>query len=195
MNKNKTVGYIGLAAFALLAFLISAGLQLPAHRLSSIGYWLSLADLSSAICHLPFLSLGGLALASAPLAFTEEQMKEFTSLLDDLKGGWTRVKELPDLLKRVEDENADLKLELSTLHSKCSQLAKAHLTGVTGNGVRWLNGVPFVSDDCARALASLYILAGEQQGNLKELIQDTSRRERLVAVSSDFLGLQTRTAL
>ena len=119
---------------------------------------------------------------------TDDQLREFTSLLDEVKGGWSRVKELPDLLKRVEDENADLKLELG-------KLKKSQITGVTGTGVRWLNGVPFVSDDCARALASLYIIAGEQQGKLQELIQDTSRRDRLVAASSELLGLQTRAAL
>ena len=123
-----------------------------------------------------------------PTPLTESQLTEFQSLLTDVKGGWNRIRELPDLLKRVEDENAALKLDIN-------KLKKSHLSGVTQNGVRWLNGIPFVSDDCARALASLYIIAGEQQGKLKELVQDASRRDHLIGVSSDFLGLQTRTAL
>jgi HK97 family phage major capsid protein len=164
--KTKILPLIGLAALALLAVVATFNLQLSTFNLLT----------------------SGLALATLPLAMTEEQLREGATLLDDLKGGWKRVKELPDLLKRVEDENAELKLEVG-------RLKKANLTGASSSGVRWLNGVPFVSDECARALASLYIIAGEQQGKLKEIVQDSSRRERLISVSSDFLGLQTRAAL
>src|SRR2546422_9687126 len=55
-------------------------------------------------------AMAGLALATAPVALTPEQLEEFNSILSEIKGGWGRVKELPDLLKRVEDENAALKL-------------------------------------------------------------------------------------
>src|SRR5207245_2560138 len=104
--------------------LSTLNLQPVTHWLLSIVYWLSPAHLPFAICHLPFPALaGGIVLAAAPIAVTEDQLREFTSLLDEVKGGWSRVKELPDLLKRVEDENAGLKLELG-------KLKKSQITGV-----------------------------------------------------------------
>ncbi len=127
-------------------------------------------------------------LAVAPLALTEEQLKEFTGILDEVKGGWERVKALPDLLKKVEDENASLRLEMG-------KLQKRLLNGVTSTGVRYLNGTPFVSDECAKALASLYVIAGAQQNKLEHAVRDASTRDSLIGRAAEFLGLETRAAL
>src|SRR6266446_663141 len=133
-------------------------------------------------------AMAGVALATAPVALTPEQLEEFNSILSEIKGGWGRVKELPDLLKRVEDENAALKLEVG-------KLRKSQLTGATMTGVRWVNGVPFVSDDCARALSALYLISGEKQGKLKEIVQEASRRDQLLGKSAEYLGIETKAAL
>src|SRR6266446_7755041 len=133
-------------------------------------------------------ALAGLALATAPVALTPEQLEEFNTILSEIKGGWGRVKELPELLKRVEDENAALKLEVG-------KLKKSQLTGATMTGVRWVNGVPFVSDDCARALSALYLISGEKQGKLKEIVQEASRRDQLLGKSAEYLGIETKAAL
>src|SRR6266446_3936517 len=162
MGLIRRMGGMGLMALAALAVLAVVG---------SVTHGLTL------VC-----------LAVAPLALTEEQLKEFTGILDEVKGGWERVKALPDLLKKVEDENASLRLEMG-------KLQKRLLNGVTSTGVRYLNGTPFVSDECAKALASLYVIAGAQQNKLEHAVRDASTRDSLIGRAAEFLGLETRAAL
>src|SRR5260370_4575385 len=157
----KIISLAVLAAFALMAFSLTGSLN---HSLTLV------------------------CLAVAPLALTEEQLKEFTGILDEVKGGWERVKALPDLLKKVEDENASLRLEMG-------KLQKRLLNGVTSTGVRYLNGTPFVSDECAKALASLYVIAGAQQNKLEHAVRDASTRDSLIGRAAEFLGPETRAAL
>ena len=166
-ERSRMVVLLGLGALALLA-VVGLSLQFE-------------------ILHFQF-AMAGLALATSPVALTPEQLEEFNSILSEIKGGWGRVKELPDLLKRVEDENAALKLEVG-------KLKKSQLTGATMTGVRWVNGVPFVSDDCARALSALYLISGEKQGKLKEIVQEASRRDQLLGKSAEYLGIETKAAL
>ena len=71
MNTKKIVRYIGLAALALLATFALNQL--------AIGDW----QFSMA------------CLATAPLVFTEDQAGEFQTILAEIKGGWARVRELP----------------------------------------------------------------------------------------------------
>jgi len=166
-ERSRIVVLLGLGALALLA-LVGLSLQFEIFNFQ--------------------FAMAGLALATAPVALTPEQLEEFNSILSEIKGGWGRVKELPDLLKRVEDENAALKLEVG-------KLKKSQLTGATMTGVRWVNGVPFVSDDCARALSALYLISGEKQGKLKEIVQEASRRDQLLGKSAEYLGIETKAAL
>jgi len=53
-----------------------------------------------------------------------------------------------------------------------------------------------VSDDCARALTSVFVLQCSQLNNgLESLIADASARERVKAFAAGILGLETRTAM
>src|SRR6266516_4875001 len=74
-------------------------------RTNVVACWLGLALLaglgivigchvSGVMCH---VVAGGLSLAAAPLVLTEEQVKEFQSILSEMKGGWAEIKRLPEV--------------------------------------------------------------------------------------------------
>src|SRR5262249_52531604 len=98
------------------------------------------------------------------------------------------IKQLPATLRELaqqrERQDADVK-----------RLQKTVLARQTGAGVRWVGDQPFVSDDCARALAGLYVIAGLQQNKLGTLVRDTATRERLVGLACESLGIEQRAAL
>jgi HK97 family phage major capsid protein len=151
----------------------------------------------------PLACLGLLA-AAGPLVLTEEQLAEFRNLLTGIKeysgmfpalrdlgtveGGFAAIKQLPTTLKELVREREQLAADLK-------RVQKTLLSRDTGSGVRWIGDQPFVSEDCARALAGLYIIAGVQQNKLGTLVRDTATRERLLGLACDALGLEQRAAL
>src|SRR6266699_2920251 len=56
---------------------------------------------------------GALALASAPLVLTEEQIQEFQGILGEMKGGWAELKTLPTTAKWLHEENVQLKQQMT----------------------------------------------------------------------------------
>src|SRR6266404_4346280 len=93
MNCKKLAGFIGLAAFALLAGVTVWNLQLDLFSLND--------------------AVAGLALAAAPLVLTEEQVKEFQGILGEIKGGWGELKNLPATFRSLQGENAELKQQVT----------------------------------------------------------------------------------
>ena len=79
----------------------------------------------------------------------------------------TQVEEFKDQLVKLEEYSVNLKSKTQqiedlgrrydTMHSELRTLRKSGLAG-TGAGVRWIGNKPFVSDDCARALTSVFVL-------------------------------------
>src|SRR5262245_18947884 len=89
-----------------------------------------------------------------PATLTEEQMGEFKSVLDDVRAGWAGVRDLPSAFEKLHslpDQVNGLIEDNWKLRSDLNGLRKQHLAGTAGatSHVRWVNGVPFVSDDCA----------------------------------------------
>ena len=122
------------------------------------------------------------------LAIAESQFAEMESILKGMKQYDGMFKELPDRLKRLEKENDDLRANLRSLR-------KSGLAGI-GSGVRWIGEKPFVSDECAKALTSVFILQCSQLSNgLESLIPDASARERVKAFAAANLGIEMRTAM
>lgn len=135
---------------------------------------------------------------------TPEQLKEFDTLLKSfegygsmfkelneiskMEGGFAAIKKLPELLKseqkRVDDLQGDLK-KLRRLNQ-----------GLSNTGVRWVGNIPFVSDECARALAAVTVLQAEKiDGALRSLNRDESTHKRLGELAREFLGIEAKTAL
>src|SRR5262252_8235098 len=83
----------------------------------------------------------GLALAVAPIVLTDEQVKEFQSLLGEMKGGWAELKPLPASFKALQDESLQLQQNVNemrrTLAARASFSPRMRARGQ-------------VSDECAR---------------------------------------------
>src|SRR5437879_437406 len=119
-TRRKLVGYIGLALLTALA----------------VGLWT--VDFGLWTC-------AGLALASVPLVLTDEQVKEFQSILGEMKGGWAELRSLPGTFKSLQDENTQLKQQMTDVR---------RLMAARANHSPRLRSAGLVSDDCARQLAA-----------------------------------------
>jgi HK97 family phage major capsid protein len=162
--NNKFAAYLGLA---LLAGLAAAAAFMADTVLAG-------------------LCAGGLALAAAPVALTEEQVKEFQSLLGDIQGGWDELKTLPGALRTVQDDAAQLRQQLGDVR---------RLVAARGGAGARSRPAGRVSEECARELASAYILHCARSDKLEALCSGPAQRDALLAVARNSLGISTRTAL
>ena len=134
---------------------------------------------------------------------TEAQTKEFEGILNGMKGyeamfkdlaelakiegGFAAIKKLPELLKSEQTRNDEL-------HTEVKKLRKLSLNRPE-TGVRWVGRVPFVTDDCAKAITSVFVLeCSKLSGALEHLIRDPGMRERVQGVASETLGYETTKA-
>jgi HK97 family phage major capsid protein len=179
MKRHRLVR-IGLVAFGLLA-------------LALIGQSIESGFAVGAIC-----------LAAAPLALTEEQVREFKEILDGFKGyegifkelaemakaegGLAAIRGLPAALKAEQKRNDDLAADLKKLRKQTANFQSS-------NGVRWVRGVPFVTDECAKSITGVFILeCAKLAGALENLIRDPGIRQRVLDISSETLGFATTKA-
>jgi len=150
--------------------------------------------------------IGVIGLTAAPAAaLSQEQIDEFKSVIEGLKsygemfpalkelwkadgGGFAALKKLPENIKELGEG-------YKKLTEENSRLKKMMLSHNTGTGVRWVGAVPFVSEDCARALTSIYILRCAQQGQWPAAFREAEAQQRAVAMACDALGIEQRTAL
>jgi HK97 family phage major capsid protein len=144
------------------------------------------------------------------VGLTPEQIKEFDGICKDLsekfgdfakhipglkdlstvEGGFAAIKKLPDIFKG-EQKRVD------EMHGELQKLRKAYARTQTATGVRWVGNVPFVTDDCARALTSIFVLETAALGEaaLRQLNRASNTHEGLIAQAREFLGIETKTAL
>jgi HK97 family phage major capsid protein len=183
MNTKRILSLIGLAFLGTLALLTissSSIFHLPT----------SISHLLSSIFHLPLLLGGSVALAAAPLVITEEQMREFQGILGELQSGWNEIKNLPATFKSAQNENAELKQQLTDVRRL---LATGCPTGRSASRAARRPGV--VSDDCAQHLAAAFIVHCERSGKLEALASLPAQRDALMGFARASLNLTTRTAL
>jgi len=116
------------------------------------------------------------------------QFDEMQKLLSKIEAQGADLQELPQRVRRLENENNSLRAELRSLK-------KSGLAGI-GSGVRWIDNKAFVSDECAKALTSVFVLdCSRIKNGLESMIPDTAARERIVAFAAGNLGVETRAAL
>jgi HK97 family phage major capsid protein len=117
-------------------------------------------------------------------ALTTDQVEEFQDILRTLKADMPdmkKSKERFDVLEKCHDE----------LRNEVRKLRKAGLGGQTG--VRWLGDTPYVTDDCAKALTSVFVLdCSKLKNGLETMIPDESRRKQLLAFASANLGMDVQ---
>ncbi len=133
---------------------------------------------------------------------TEQQVKEFQTILDELKGHGPMFKELVDLqkseggfaaIKKLPELLASSEKRVDEVSGQVKKLQKMLATNQHSTGVRWVGNVPFVTDDCARALSSVMALECQKLGMLSLLNKDVNTHERLMAQSREYLGLPAVT--
>lgn len=109
---------------------------------------------------------------------SSEQVKEFESLMEQLKLSWDEIKSLP---KTVDE-----------LRKQVNAFKKSGLGGVGHSGVRWVGNVPFVTDDCAGTLTSIFVMQASMEKGFDQYIPDEAKRKRLVEHAKTFMGVQQR---
>src|SRR5437867_5239816 len=95
---------------------------------------------------------------------TEEQLTEFQSLLTEMKGGWSRFKDLPDLFASSKTETETMRKDLTDVRRL---LATRHSLAEPKSYVGWppVTRLPgFVTDDCARHLTAIALAARLRSG-------------------------------
>ena len=120
--------------------------------------------------------------------FTEPQMTEFKRVLDNADNVMGMMKGIPDRVKGLEKENDDLRGQLKSLR-------KMGLRGMS-DGVKWIGNKAFVSDDCAAALTSVFVLScARLENGLETLIADVAARDRIKAHAAGILSMEVKTAM
>jgi HK97 family phage major capsid protein len=114
-----------------------------------------------------------------------EQTAEIQGLLTEIKAGWSGVSVLPTEFKTLRESTEKLGSDVKEVRR---QLA-------CGHGVRAPRRHGVVSDECARHVASTFIVHCERSDKLDALCSVPAQRDALSAFARDTLNLSTRTAL
>jgi len=130
------------------------------------------------------LAVAGMMAAAAPLALTEEQVREFQGILGEMKGAWAELRTAPADLRELRHESGQLK-------EKLEDARRAGLIRPTAQPRR--RGC--ISELCARNIAAAFIAHCERSGKLEALCSVSAQRDALSGFARDTLGLSTRTAL
>src|SRR2546425_320156 len=163
MNKTKHIKIIGIIGLALLA------------------------ALAVTLCHSPSAILPfGMLLASVPLVLSEEQVKEFQSILGEMKGGWAELKALPATFKSFQHDSTQLQQQMTDvrrlLAARSHHSPRARVAGL-------------VTDDCARQVSAHFILHCERSGKLEALASLPAQRDTLIGFAREAIGVTSKTAL
>lgn len=140
-------------------------------------------------------------------ALTEEQIKEFETAtkaaskfiadndvlfkgLADKENGLEALRKIPALMsteaKRVDEIQAEVK-----------KLRKHMANAQHFTGVKWIGNVPFVTDDCAKALSAnlcLQYAALNDESRMLAINKDPKTHKRLVELSREYLGMAEQKA-
>ena len=117
---------------------------------------------------------------------SNEQVEEFQEIMRSCSAEFPKVKGLAEKLTSLENLYDELN----------GQLRKMRKAGLNAsqNGVRWQGDLPFVTDDCAKALTSVFILDCSRLDNgLERMVPDTNKRKGLIALAAQNLGIEQRS--
>jgi HK97 family phage major capsid protein len=117
---------------------------------------------------------------------TTEQITEFQGILGEMKGGWAELKGLPTTCKTLQDENTQLKQQMTDV--------RRLLAARAGRSPR-LRTPGLISDDCAQQLSAHFILHCERSGKLEALASLPAQRDTLLGFARDSLGVSAKAAL
>jgi HK97 family phage major capsid protein len=115
----------------------------------------------------------------------DDQIKEFSTILGEIKENWGEIKNLPVAFKTFQEENAQFQQHVTDLRR--SALSRSTLNAPRSAGR--------VSDDCAAYYASAIIAHCARSDKLEALCSVQAQRDRLLDLARANLGLTTRNAL
>jgi HK97 family phage major capsid protein len=119
-------------------------------------------------------------------ALTEDQVKEFQTILGEVKGGWAEIKALPATVKTLKDENAQLQQQVKDVRRlMAARSSTAPNTRAPG----------LVSDECARHMAAQLVAHCHRSDRLSSLCSLPSQRDALIDFACETFNLSTRAAL
>jgi len=116
----------------------------------------------------------------------EEQNQNLQTLVSDIQGGWARIKELPDTVKSLQDENTRLQQSITDVR---------RLLAARGSASPRVRRPGLVSDECARALAAAFIIHCEKSGKIDALCSVPGQRDALLTFARNALNFSVRAAL
>jgi len=200
-NYKHLIGLALVVAAAIAVFML--GLSLGANPINCAGTAFTIVALYQ-LSQFAMSKRRGMAFTTV---LTPEQIKEFEGAvnrcskffdenkdnfagLKDLaaaEGGFAAIKGLPALLKGETKRVDELQGELGKLRK---QLALRP----SSSGVRWVGNVPFVTEDCARSITSLFVLETAKLGEqaMRSLRKDDSAHEGLVRTAAENLGVELK---
>ena len=116
----------------------------------------------------------------------EDQVKEFETILGEMKGGWAEIKALPATFKTLQEETAQNAQQLKEVRRLMAGRATANpRTRSPG----------LVSDECARHLAAQLVVHCHKSDRLGGLCSAPAQRDALLDFACETLNVTTRTAL
>ena len=118
---------------------------------------------------------------------TPQPPNEIESILTEVRSTWSGLKPLPETVRTLQDDHDNLRQQVSDLR-------RSHASRITHHGPA-SRPAGHVSDDCARALAALFIHHCDRSHKLEALCSAPSQRDALTAFARDHLNLTTRAAL
>jgi len=117
-----------------------------------------------------------------------EIIEEFRNGLTEIKDGVTRtdanITDLNVRVQKLQDENERIQTDLAQVRRRA---LSSHVSRVTHHGL--------VSDECARDLASRFILQCAKSGRLEILSQSAATRDAMLKTALETFGMETRAAL
>lgn len=117
---------------------------------------------------------------------SQEQLDEFDTILRQLQA------ELPDRKKTVKDLET-LQKAHDELRRELGRMKKSYAGSIGNSGVRWVGNVPFVTDECAKALTATVILGCSKiEGKLEAIFPDSTKRQRMLDQSREFYAPEIR---
>lgn len=116
---------------------------------------------------------------------TDQQLAEFESAVRDVRGRWPDFQALPDKVKAVETEHAQVQQQINALRRQSAARGPRGQERVRGA----------VSDECARRLAATFIAHCEKSGAIEALCSAPAQRDSLIQQARETLNLSTRAAL
>ena len=129
-------------------------------------------------------------------ALAPEQLTEFKTILESLQDGFKKFGPLPDQIKELQNGFASVKElpdDLIGLRKTLDEFRRAQLSAgrvAQSHCLRAPNGQLVVTDDCARSLGAIGLIAQLRRGALSGAAADHA-----AGLIKDVLGIETKTAL